>query len=366
LYTQIEEILHKLKGFEIQGQNALENPDLLILELGQDLDHEFDLVHRLSASTNVGEIFLASDNPDQGILIRAMRAGAREFFGPQVNNDEIQAAFLGFLERQKNAKKASPPKVGRIITVLGSKGGVGATSIAVNLATSIMEKSSVESVGLLDMNLFGDIHLFLGIDPTYSWSEITKNISRLDSTFLKNILSRDPSGVLVLPSPGYLNNQVVTQEIVLRLFQVMQQINDFIVVDVGQQMNEGTLKILEISDFVILVCVQSLPCLANANNMLVSFRNLGYPCEERTGIIVNRYIKKSNISLEDVELSLKKKVMWTIPNDYETSVSAINKGQPLNRFDPRQPITESFRELADSLLGSPEPNCPKKKKWWKL
>ncbi len=366
LRKQIEDILLRLRVFEIQGENVLGKTDLFILELGEDLDHDFDLVHHLSESADIGEIFLASDNFDQSVLVRAMRAGAREFFGPGVNDEEIQSSLMRFLEWQKKAQMASSQKFGRIITVLGGKGGVGTTTVAVNLAMALMAKNNVESVALLDMNLFGDIHLFLGIDPTYSWNEITKNISRLDSTFLKNILSADPSGVHVLPSPAYLNSQNVTPDIILRLFRVVQQTHDFVVVDLGQQLNDAALKILEMSDFVFMLSVQSLPCLTNVNNMLVSFRNLGYPREEKTGIILNRYIKKSNISLEDVEISLKKKVIWTIPNDYGTTVSAINKGQPLSRFAPRQPITESFKHLADSLVDTHQPDEPKKKKWWQF
>jgi len=366
LQRQIKDILQSLKVFEIQGENVLGKTDLLILELGEDLDHDFDLVQQLSESVDVGEIFLVTDNPAHSVPIRAMRAGAREFFGPGVDDEEILSTLKRFIERQKKPKLTSSQKSGQIITVLGGKGGVGTTTVAVNLAMALMEKENVESVGLLDMNLFGDVHLFLGIDPTYSWSEITKNISRLDSTFLNNILSVDPSGVRVLPSPGYLNNQNITQDIILRLFSVFQQTYDFIVVDVGQQLNEASLKILEMSDLVFLLSIQSLPCLANVNKMLVSFRNLGYPREDKIGIILNRFIKRSNISLEDVQVSLKKKVFWAIPNDYDTTVSAINKGQPLIRFAPRQPITESFRQLSDSLVNTQQPDETKKKKWWRF
>jgi pilus assembly protein CpaE len=136
-------------------------------------------------------------------------------------------------------------------------------------------------------------------------------------------------------------------------------------VDIGQQMNESSLKILEISDFVFVVAVQSLPCLAHLNKILVSFRNLGYPREDKTGIILNRYTRKSNIALEDVEASLKKRIMWTIPNDYAVTISAINKGQPLNRFAPDHSITESIQQLADTLTDEAEQtNGAKKKKWW--
>ena len=100
----------------------------------------------------------------------------------------------GLKERKIKTISDDTFKSGKIINVIGSKGGVGTTTVAVNLAVSMAEKKSVGSVALIDMNLlFGDIPLFLEIEPKYNWSEITKNISRLDATFLKNILSQSKS-----------------------------------------------------------------------------------------------------------------------------------------------------------------------------
>ena len=137
-------------------------------------------------------------------------------------------------ERIKALNKESF-KEGKIVNVIGSKGGVGTTTIAVNLAVSLAEKKSIQSVALVDMNLlFGDIPLFLEIEPKYNWSEITNSISRLDDTFLKNILSVDTSGVCVLPSPSYLSDQnVVTSEIMKRFLILMRRTFDFIIIDGG-------------------------------------------------------------------------------------------------------------------------------------
>ena len=190
LKSQFENILRKIGGFNIQGPTSTVRADLLIFELGDQTEKEFLYVQDLVNSGDVGEVFFVSNNSDPMVLRRAIRIGAREFFNVPVENQEIKHALEGFKGRLEKAEKGETFKDGKIINVIGSKGGVGTTTVAVNLAVSMAEKKDIESVALIDMNLlFGEIPLFLDIDPKYNWSEITKNISRLDSTFLKNILS---------------------------------------------------------------------------------------------------------------------------------------------------------------------------------
>jgi pilus assembly protein CpaE len=315
------------------------------------------------SSGEVEEVFFTSGHSDQALLLRAIRTGAREFFSQPIDDEEIKRALEGFKGRKEKATKGEGFKDGKIINVVGSKGGVGTTTVAVNLAVSLAEKKSVESVALIDMNLlFGDIPLFLEIEPKYNWSEITKNISRLDDTFLKNILSIDTSGVCVLPSPSYLSNQnMATPAIMERLLVVMRRMFDFVVVDGGQSLDDISLKILELSNTVLLISVLSLPCLSNTNKLLKTFYDLGFPPEENIKVVVNRYLKKSDISVKDAETSLEKKIFWTIPNDYQTTVTATNRGKALAQFAPREEITRNFRMLAAEL--GPETEKKEKKGW---
>ncbi|WP_459938858.1 AAA family ATPase [Desulfonatronum parangueonense] len=363
--NRFENLVKKHSEFDIQDDDST-RADLLIIELSNEPDITFELIHNLLNEGEVGEIFLTSNSTDQTLLLNAIRAGAREFFGPDTDDAEITAALERFAVRHGKIKAGENPKRNsRIFSVMGSKGGVGTTTFAVNLAVSLAEKHGVESVALLDLNLFGDIPLFLEIEPSYTWKEITKNISRLDSTFLRNILAADPSGVRVLPSPGYLGSQyMATPEIIERLLNVMRKMFDFIVVDLGQHMDDNALKVLELSDTLFLVSVQSLPCLATTNKFLRSFQDIGYPAPENIKVILNRHLKNGSIGMDDVEEALSKKVFWKIPNDYQTTVSAINKGKPLSRFAPKEQITKNFRELADALVVKADVKEQIKRKWW--
>lgn len=363
LKSRFEGIFRSIKGFNIQGPAAKGPSDLLIFELGNDIEKEFQFVQDLLSIGDVREVFFVSDHSDQAVLLRAIRIGAREFFSLPVEDEEIKHALKGFKERTAKAEVAKPGKNGKIVNVIGSKGGVGTTTVAVNLAVSLAEKESVQSVALIDMNLlFGDIPLFLEIEPKYNWSEITKNISRLDDTFLKNILSIDASGVCVLPSPSYLSDQnVATPAIMERLLLVMRGMFDFVIIDGGQSLGNISLKILELSDSVLLISNLTLPCLSNTNKLLRTFQDLGFPLKENIKLIINRYLKKSDISIKDAETSLEKEIFWVIPNDYRTTVTALNRGKALAQFAPREAITTNFRKLAENMGIEPE---KKEKKGW--
>ena len=351
LRKKFEEIVASTEGYQVQSSDNKHRPDLLIFEMGTDTEKEFRVIESLLNSNSVGEVFLTSENTEQSVLRNAMRIGAKECFSQPLEKQEVIRALERFKTRRKKSGHQENVKSGQIIDVIGSKGGVGATTIAVNLAVSIAETKKAQSVALVDMNmLFGDIPIFLALKPNYNWGEITKDIARLDATFLMNILSKHSSGVHVLPSPSHLNgNQPVTPETIEHLLSLMQGMFDFVVIDGGQSLNKTSLRILEMSDDVLLVSLLSLPYLANTNKLLTSFANFQYLPKERIKIVINRYLKKSQVSLKDAEDAINREIFWTIPNDYKTTMSAINQGKALAQFAAKSAVTRNLKELAATL-----------------
>ena len=364
LGRKLDEIIGSIGRMQVQRAQDTRRADLLIFELGDDTANEFQYIESLLNSEAVAEVFLISENSVPAVLLQAIRTGAKEFFPQPINEKELRQALEKFKDRRDKPGRKDPDGIGRIITVIGSKGGVGTTTVAVNLAVNLAGKKSVPpSVALIDMNtLFGEIPLFLELKPEFHWGEITKNIVRLDSTFLMSILTKHPSGVYVLPSPGHLNNrEPMVPELMGRLIGFMQRIFDFVIIDGGQSLDESSLKILEMSDIVLLTTLLSLPCLSNTNRLLESFGDLGYLPKERVRIVVNRYLKNSDISLKDAEESIGQKVFWTIPNDYKTTMSAINNGKALSQIASKAPVTKSMEGLADSFFKGEE---DQETKWW--
>ncbi len=364
LRRKLDEIIRSIEGMKVQMPNDTRQDSLLIFEMGDDIDNEFQHIRSLLSSDVVAEVFLISKNSDPEVLIQAIKIGAKEFFLIPLKEEEVRQALEKFKEKRKKINRKKSPQLGKIITIFGCKGGVGVTTLAVNLAVNLAQKESVKSVALIDMNMmFGEIPLFLELKPGYHWGEIVKNISRLDSTFLMNILAKHSSGVHILPSPATLSDsRSAIPDMMSHLIGFMQKLFDFVIIDTGQFVDEISLKIMELSDNILLVSLLSLPCIHNANKILQTISELRTFPEERIKIVINRYLSKSDIPLNDAEESIHKKIFWTIPNDYATTVSAINNGTPLYMAAPKAQITRNLNDLADTFVEKEE----NQKKWWQI
>jgi len=363
---ELKEVISSMEGFRIQNVVKPEGFDILIMEIGDNLENEFQFIHSIHDSDAVKEIFLTSSRTEPEILIQALRSGAKEFFVQPIKREEVRRALLNVKERVNDPSLRMAK--GKIIDIIGSKGGVGTTTVAVNLAHSLIESEDAQSVALIDMNLiFGEIPLFLDLESTFNWSEVAKNISRVDSTFLMSIIFKHSSGIYVLPSPAGLEwGNIATPEIIEKLLYEMQNVFDFIVIDGGQFIDDISMKILEMSDTVLIVSLLSLPCFINVRRLLETFQRFGYPLEEDVKIIINRYHKTSIISPKEAEDSVNKKIFWFIPNDYGTTMSAINQGKPLSTMAPRSKICKNFSEFASILLGKKEEKKKEKAGFWRL
>ena len=364
---ELDGIISSMDGFQLDNSGSSLSCDLLILEIGEDLKKEFQLAQNIQDSGMTREIFFTSSRLDPELLIQALRVGAKEFFPQPIQNEEVKAALLKLKDRRgKGQFEGEKRKHGRIIDVIGSKGGVGNTTLAVNLAASLIETPGSPLVALIDMNLlFGEIPIFLNIESVFNWGEIARNISRLDATYLMSILSKHSSGVYVLPSPTGLDGvNVATPEIIEKLLGLMRNVFDYIVIDGGQALDDISLKILEMSDMVLLVAILSLPCLTNVKRLLWIFQKLGYPQHEDIRIIINRHHRKLTvITPKEAEESINQKIFWFVPNDYPTTMSAINQGKTLSAVAPGAEVSKNLRELASQFIEKEDKEKGKGRFW---
>lgn len=363
---QIATVISSMEGFLVQRGDDPLPPDILILEMGDDPAQDFEYLGRTKAAGGAREFFLTSKNASPDVLIQALRMGVKEFFSQPVNEAEVRAALSKIRDGAATPSPAAagPQRKGQIINVFGGKGGVGTTTIAVNLADSMARLEPTPAVALIDMNrLFGEVPLFLGMDHVFSWVDVSKNIVRLDSTYLSGILYRHRSGLRVLPSPDRVDDTfTVTPQIIETLLRFMRTMFDYIVIDSGQSVDDISKMILRLSDKVLLVSVLSLPCLINVKKILNTYRNLGYPPEPNVEVVVNRFERKSIISLKEAEESIGKKAFWVVPNDFQLSMNAVNQGKPLSLVDGNAEITRAIRDMAAALAGRRQGDVKDKEK----
>jgi len=348
---KLEEIIRSDPALRVEIFDKTRRPDLLIYELGDDTERDLQVLQSLMNSDALGEVFLTSDRTDSQLLLKAMRMGVKEFIIQPLNEQEVRQALAGFKVRGGRSVHAVPAELGKIISIMGSKGGVGTTTVAVNLAVSLAETKAKQSIALVDLNaVVGEIPLFLAVRPSYHWGEIMQNIDRLDSAFLMNIMVRHGSGLYVLPSPSKLNGYpVATPDTMQRVLNVLRNMFDVVVIDGGQSMDSAYLKVIEMSDTLLIISILSLPCLHNTHNLLRSLKGLSILPQDRMRVVINRYLKRSDVSIPEAEQSIKQEIFWSIPNDYKVTMSAINQGKPLSQVVRKAPVTRSISEMANFL-----------------
>ena len=364
----LEEIIQATEGLQVLGSRDPSQADLVIVELGRDMDRALQSVQAEIEQGASHELFVTCENIDRAVVAKAMRVGAKEYLGQPLDENEVKLALERCIKRRKDYRETLPAKFGQVVHVIGSKGGVGTTTIAVNLAVSLAETTDLVSVALVDMNtVFGEIPLFMDIEPEHHWGEVAKNIHRLDSSFLMNVLVKHDSGVYVLPSPSHLDsNKAATGDVITQFLGFMTKVFDFIVIDGGNPLDDPALSALQMADQVFLVCNQCLPGLANANKLIKSFQKIGYPEKARIKVIVNRYMANSCISAKDAEEAIGHPVFWSVPDDCESTMAAINEGKVLSQIARRSSVTKAIKGLAATLVGEAGGEPVQAKNRWSL
>ncbi|MDD3435968.1 MAG: response regulator [Candidatus Gastranaerophilales bacterium] len=334
----------------VASYNAIleHRPAIVIIDISKKSDLALDIIGKISLNHKTCKIIVTSSNYSTETIIKAMRAGAREFWPKPFIKEDI----VNSLEKLKHYVGGNnlDNKKCRIITTFSNKGGIGKTALATNLALELANMTK-EKVALIDLNLqLGDITTFLDINPSFDISYVIQNLSRIDETFLLSTLEKyKDSNLYILADPPYLEQgEDITAEQISKLFDVLKQAFSYIVVDASASFDGKTITALDNSDLILLVTIVNLPAIRNCQRCLELFERLGYE-REKTKIILNRFMENDEIKVEDVEDVLSKKIYWKIPNNYFTIMSAINKGIPVGVINPDSNIAQSYRELAAML-----------------
>lgn len=325
-------------------------PQLVILSLDPDLDEAIALTEKIGQSYPGMDIFVSSSNKQPDVILQAMRAGAKEFLVRPIDAEELTAAVQR-AGRQWLARQAESAAPGKIISVFCTKGGYGATTVAVNLATSLAPLQK-QPVVIVDLDLeAGDVCTFLGVTPKYTIAHVTSNLSRMDQTYLQSVLARHASGVYVLGEPAQLEEaEAITPAQIRETLTLFRGMAGVTIVDLKKTFDDRSLMALDLSDIILLVTVLSVPAIRNTQRTLEVFQRLGYS-KDKIKLVVNRYLPGAEVKIEDLEKALKYPVSWQIPNDYFAAMSSINRGQSISRVAPNSELNISFKQLARDVGG---------------
>ncbi len=325
------------------------NPALVIVDIDHDPEQAVFLIQAI-VQTSPGVIVLpASKAPDSAILLRLIRAGAREFLTLPAEPAEVAEALGRLFQDRENA--AAPLHSGaQVVAVTGAAGGVGCTSLAINLATTLA-KSSPHEVALIDFDLMlGSVDACLDIVTSNTLQGVVQNIDRLDLTLLKRSLTRHASGLYVLPHPNLMEDAAkIDPEVLRRVLLLIKAAFPTVVVDTSKGLQTSDFLALEVADVILMVIQLDLTCLRNTARLLQLFHQFE-GLSDKVQLVANRTgSHEAEISPKKAEETLKKPIQWYIPNATKVLRAARAKGVPIDEVGAGSRAHQALLEIAKGL-----------------
>ena len=334
---------------DVVGQT---HPDIGVVSIDHDADKALQLIDGLHAHSPDCSILVVSSSTDGQLILKAMRAGAQEFLTQPVRVEDLVSA----IERIGNQRFGSGDGRSRntqVIAIAGSTGGVGTTSLAVNLGCTLASRSE-NSVALIDLDLsLGDADVFLDTIPDYTLVDVAQNVSRLDFNLLKRSLTKHSSGLYLLPRPIQLQDtSLISADDLHRVIGLLKATFSHLIFDLSKSYSPVDMVALEAADHILLVTQLDLPCLRNVVRLMMSLDE-SETIKERIRIIVNRVgLQNGQISMKKAQEAIGREVYWQIPNDYKVMAEVRDNGVPLVEQAPRSSITQSIVGLANAIGGT--------------
>jgi pilus assembly protein CpaE len=324
-------------------------PDIGVVGIDSNPEKGLKLIEQMREIAPECAVLVVSSSTDGQVILKAMRSGAKEFLTHPIKVEDL----IGALDRISNAKFGTGDGRGRtchVIAICGATGGVGTTSLAVNLGC-ILAKEERNSVVLVDLDMaLGDADVFLDAIPDYTLVDVAQNIGRLDFALLKRSLTKHASGLYLLPRPVQLQETShISSDDLTRVLGLLKASFSHMILDLSKGYTSLDNVALKSAKDILLVTQLDLPCLRNVVRLMLSL-NEDEQLKEKVKIVVNRVgLESGAISLKKAQETIGKDIFWQIPNDYKTMIEVRNNGVPLIEHSPRASITQAVVSLAESL-----------------
>ncbi|TMQ34163.1 MAG: response regulator [Planctomycetota bacterium] len=345
-------------------------PDVAVIALDSDEAKALQLISTLASETPDMPILAVSGKGDGQSILKALRSGAREFLTQPVVLEDLLTAL-----QRLQAHRAPRGEAGSangtvkteslVVSVLGSRGGIGCTSVAVNLGCTLAQEAK-NSVALIDLDMaLGDTDVALDLMPVYTLADVAMNIERLDMTFLKRSLISHATGLSLLPHPVQMGDVgLIHEDHLQRVIGLLRASYTHLILDLSKRFTPMDLTALRMSDVILLIAQLELSSLRNVVRMLLTLGS-EEGLSDKVQIVINRVgcdFFDGAISFKKAEETIGKPVYWQLPNDPKSMMSSRNAGVPLLQHAPRSKIQLAIAGLAEALCGKVEATETKKKK----
>jgi pilus assembly protein CpaE len=346
-------LVRSIRQWSIPGEKLPDSaeplPEIVFLDLSRDPEPYFVFgAHVRRARPSVKLVACsATSPPSHQLLLEAMRSGVQDFLSKPVSADALKEMLLRFLQEGETRDRLSPDK---LIVVMGSKGGVGATTVAVNLGVQLSTFARKRVVLLDFARPLGNVHLLLDLHPHFSVRDAVENLDRLDSHFFAGLLTRHKTKLEILGGATQPEEwQAIAVPPLERVANVAQNSFDIVLLDMGSQFSSEWSPILRMARMILVVAEANVPSLWTLQRRLLALTGFGIE-PDRARIIINRWHKGDEEVLKSIHKDLNRPVFACLPNDFRKASESVNLGTPLIE-NHNNVLSSRYRQIAAQLAG---------------
>ena len=327
-------------------------PDLIISDVVMPEMDGFEFIRHVRALKKIEKIpiILLTSQVDTQDKIEGLEAGADDYLGKSVSPTELELRVKALLARKNATEGSFTQAAAKTIAVFSLRGGVGVSSLAVNLSIAISQLWGIEA-SLWDLALgVGQCALMMNlkpgttIDSLVDWGEKT-----VDEATLRGMMLKHESGVWLMPaSVSAEEAELVTAATIDLVWTGMQSMSPYLIIDAGNHFSDPILTVLDRADMILLVLAPELASVNAAYQAIKVFSDLNFP-EGKILPVINNTIQGSSLTAQKIAIGLKKQIIAEIPYDSRNMVRAINQGYPYLMLAPKSPTSLAISTLAYKL-----------------
>jgi pilus assembly protein CpaE len=346
-------------GEEAIRKAKIELPDVILMDINMPGMDGIATTEIIANEVPQSLIIVVSVQGEQEYLRRAMLAGAKDYLVKPCQGDELLKGIRNIYERGQKRREMFVPTpqksaLGKVVTIFSTKGGVGKTTIAINMGVALgFDKG--RKVSILDMDLqFGDVAVLLNLIAKKTIVDLVENIETLDGKILDECMTNYTDNVNVLAAP--LLPEQADMVLIGHIATIINELRyhyDYIIIDTATVFNEILFNILDLSDLVIVVTSHDLPALKNVKICLRTLDSLNYS-EDKIKVILNRAKSLGGIKIKNFEDLIQRGIMEYLPSDGKTVIGSINQGIPFVINEPDTAIAKSIMNIVNYITDGDE------------
>jgi len=337
---------------EKMPDSAEQLPDIVFLDLSLYPETFFTFGAQLRRIRPATRIIACSATvpPSPQLLLEAMRSGVQDFLAKPVEPKALKEILSRVVQE---CEQSDRPSFNKLIVIMGSKGGVGSTTVAVNLGVKIATYAKKRAAVLDFARPLGNVHLLLDLQPHFGLRDAMENLDRLDSHFFAGLTTRHKTGLEILGGASQPEEwQAIATPPLERVVNVAQSVFDIVLVDLGTQFSSEWSTILRMAQTILVVAEANVPSLWALERRLMALTGFGIE-PDRAKVVVNRWHKNDEEALKSIQKEIRRPIFACLPNDYRKASLAINLGMPFME-NHNNLLNHRYREIASQLAGIPE------------